>query len=290
MKKTFLLALVIGFLTLAPVGLWAQGTTSRITGLVTDKSSAVIPNAAVTVTNQGTNTSFHATTSQSGTYVVDSVQIGAYTVEVDAAGFKRFIAKDNVLSIGVPTTVNAQLEVGSTSESVEVRGGYDLVQTDTSGNFGSVVDNKSMTDLPIVGVRGRNPLNLITIIPGVEDAGNATGGGTSIHGSRDRAWNYTLDGVDTNETSAGGSQLSPTRQNPDSLQEFRVLTGEFTAEYGRDSGGQVTMVTKSGTNQIHGTGFWFYQSPFLNANDPATKASQLSRNLPNTRSQFVQNI
>ena len=290
MKKSVSIVVVIGCLTLAAVSVWGQGTTSRITGVVTDKSGAVVSGATVTVTNEGTNTVYHTTDSQTGIYAVDSLQVGTYTVEVDAPGFKKFVAKGNVLSIGVPTTVNAQLEVGATSETVEVRGGYDLVQTDTSGNFGNVVDNKSMTDLPIVGVRGRNPLNLITIIPGVQDAGNATGGGTSIHGSRDRAWNYTLDGIDTNETSAGGSQLSPVRQNPDSLQEFRVLTGEFTAEFGRDSGGQVTMVTKSGTNQLHGTGFWFYQSPFLNANDAATKASQLSRHLPNTRSQFVQNI
>jgi len=171
-----------------------------------------------------------------------------------------------------------------------VKGGYDLVQTDSSGNFGAVVDTASLTQLPIVGVRGRNPLNLITMIPGVEDAGNATGGGTSIHGSRDRAWNYTLDGIDTNETSAGGSQLSPVRQNPDSLSEFRVLTGNFTAEYGRNTGGEILMVTKSGTNQFHGDGFWFYQSPFLNANAANTKASQITRGLPNSRTQFVQNI
>src|SRR5262249_28621220 len=103
-------------------------------------------------------------------------------------------------------------------------------------------------------------------------------------------WNYILDGIDSNETSAGGSQLSPVRQNPDSLSEFRVITGNFTAEYGRNSGGQIIMVTKSGTNQFHGNGFWFYQSPFLNANDAATKASQLSKNQPNIRPQFVQNI
>src|SRR5262249_10548164 len=161
-----------------------------------------------------------------------SLQVGTYTVIVDAGGFKKFVSKGNVLSIGVPTTVNAPLELGSTGDTVEVKGGYDLIHTDTAGNFGTIVDTATLTQLPIVGARGRNPLDLVTIIPGVEDAGNATGGGTSIHGSRDRAWNYILDGIDSNETSAGGSQLSPVRQNPDSLSEFRVITGNFTAEYG----------------------------------------------------------
>src|SRR5262249_18503671 len=284
------LAVLVSLILLTCVTAWSQGTTSRITGIVTDKSGAVVPGASVTITNEGTGTSHRVSSGAGGVFVVDMLQVGTYTVTVDASGFKKFVSNGNVLSIGVPTTVNAALEVGATGETVQVKGGYDLVQTDSSGNFGTVVDTATLTQLPIVGVRGRNPLNLITIIPGVQDAGNATGGGTSIHGSRDRAWNYTLDGIDTNETSAGGSQLSPTRQNPDSLSEFRVLTGNFTAEYGRNTGGEIAMVTKSGTNDIHGTGFWFYQSPFLNANQADTKASQLSRNVPNIRSQFVQNI
>lgn len=284
------LAISVSVMLLTCITVWSQVSTSRITGVVTDKSGAVIPGASVTVTNEGTNNTYHATSGAGGVYVVDSLQVGTYTVAVDAGGFKKFVSKGNVLSIGVPTTVNAPLELGSTGDTVEVKGGYDLVHTDTAGNFGTIVDTATLTQLPIVGVRGRNPLNLITIIPGVEDAGNATGGGTSIHGSRDRAWNYVLDGIDSNETSAGGSQLSPVRQNPDSLSEFRVITGNFTAEYGRDSGGQIIMVTKSGTNNFHGNGFWFYQSPFLNANDPATKALQLGKNQPNIRPQFVQNI
>jgi len=259
---------------------------------VTDQTKAVVAGAEVTVTSQATNVSYKTTTGPSGVYVVDSLQVATYTVSVDAKGFKKFISTGNVLSIGAPTTVNAALEVGSTGQTVEVSGGYALVQTDSSGNFGTIVDNATLTQLPIVGVRGRNPLGLVTTIPGEQDAGNSTGGGTSVHGSRDRAWNYTLDGIDSNETSAGGSELSPTRVNPDSLSEFRVLTGNFTADYGRNSGGQVTMITKSGSNHFHGTGFWFYQSPFLNANAANLKASQATAvpPKPNVRSQFVQNI
>ena len=282
----------VALLTICSTIAFSQGTTSRITGVVTDQTKAVVAGAEVTVTNQATNVSYKTTTGPSGVYVVDSLQIGTYTVSIDAKGFKKFVSTGNVLSIGAPTAVNAALEVGSTGQTVEVTGGYALVQTDSSGNFGTVVDNATLTQLPIVGVRGRNPLNLVNTITGVQDAGNATGGGSSVHGSRDRAWNYTLDGIDTNETSAGGSELSPTRVNPDSLSEFRVLTGNFTADYGRNSGGQVTMVTKSGSNNFHGTGFWFYQSPFLNANAASVKASQATATPPqrNIRSQFVQNI
>src|SRR4029078_9336837 len=97
----------------------------------------------------------------------------------------------------------------------------ELVQTSTSGNFGTTIDNKSLAQLPIVGVRGRNSINLVGLVPGVQrgDIRCNSGGCSSVHGSRDRAWNYTLDGVDTNETSAGGAELSPTRVNPDAVQE-----------------------------------------------------------------------
>lgn len=268
---------------------WAQGTTSRITGVVTDKTGAVIAGANVTATNEGTNTSFKATSSGTGSYVFDSLQVGRYTVAVEFKGFKKFVSTGNVLEIGTPTTVNATLEVGATGDVVEVQGGYELVQTGTSGNFGDMVDTKTLTQLPVVGVRGRNALDLVQLVPGVIDGGSNrcnTGGCSTVNGSRDRAWNYTLDGIDSNETSAGGSSLSPARVNPDTIAEFRVITGQTTAEFGRNTGGQVAMVTKSGTNSLHGNGFWFYQTPGIIANSAANKAATPQIKRP----QFVQNI
>jgi hypothetical protein len=279
---------LIAMLSLA-ILMWAQGTTSRITGLITDKTGAVIPGATVTVTDPATKRTYTTKSSGTGVYVFDSLQIGKYTVSVEAPGFKKFVSTDNVLSIGLPTTVNAALEVGSTGETVEVKGGYDLIQTETSGNFGSVIDSITMTQQPIVQLRSRSPLAFVYLVPGVQDNCN-TGGCISIHGSRDRAWNYTLDGVDVNESTSGGSNTTPARSNPDSISEFRVISSNFTPEYGRNSGAQVTMVTKSGTNNFHGNAFWFYQSPFLMANNAATKAAQLAAQKPNQRSQFVQNI
>ena len=268
---------------------WAQGTTSRIAGTVTDKTGAVVVGATVTATEQATNRTYTTKSTGTGAYVFDSLQIGTYDVTAEAPGFKKSISTGNVLSIGLPTTVNLSLQVGVAGDSVEVRGGYDLVQTETSGNFGNVIDSKTMTEMPIVGIRGRNPLSFVYLVPGVSDNCN-TGGCVSIHGSRDRAWNYTLDGIDVNESTSGGSNTTPTKINPDSISEFRVISGGFTPEFGRNSGAQVTMVTKSGSNEFHGNAFWFYQSPFLMANSAANKTAQVLAGQPNQRPQFVQNI
>jgi hypothetical protein len=225
-------------------------------------------------------------TSSAGTYAFDSIQIGRYTVRAEATGFKTFVSTGNVLAIGVPTSVDPKFQIGGSSETIQVEGGYDLVQTESSGNFGAVIDNYTVTHLPIVGTRGRNPLGLSQFIPGViqNNSANAPGGDIVVNGSRDRAWNYVLDGIDDNESSSGGSNTSPSHQNPDMLSEFRVITSNPTAEFGRNSGAQVLMVTRSGTNQFHGNLFEFYQSPFLRANSAAAKAA----GLPPT--QFVQNI
>jgi hypothetical protein len=275
--RTFLLSLCCA------IALFAQGTTSRVIGTVYDRSGAPVPRATVKLVNESTQAAFTTVTGDAGTYVFDSVQVGPYSVEVEASGFKKFASRHNQLSIGQPMTVNATLEVGTLTESVEVAASAVQVQTDSSGNIGGLLTGRSIRDLPIVGTRGRNPLDLVLIMPGVVNGAN-TGGGIHVNGARDRSWNYTVDGIDSNETSAGGSDLSPVRVNPDSLAEFRVITSNPTAEMGRNSGGQVAMITSSGTNEYHGTGFWFYRTPRLNANEYSFNIDGLGK------SQFVQNI
>jgi hypothetical protein len=272
------LALLAG---VSPVG--AQGTTSRVTGVVSDSSGGRIPGATVTLTSEGTGVAFTTITSDAGAYTFEAVQVGAYTVKVELQGFKTFESTGNVVRIGEPKTVNAVLETGTLAETVQVVGGQETVQLSTSGNFGSVIDQKAVETLPIVGTRGRNPLSLVLTQPGVVSGAN-TGGGTHVNGARDRSWNYTLDGIDINETSAGGSNFASLRTNPDSLAEFKVLTGNTTAEFGRNSGGQVAMVSRSGTNRFAGTGFYFGQRPDLHANE-------WERNIDNLpKRQFEQNI
>ncbi|MBI4903132.1 MAG: carboxypeptidase regulatory-like domain-containing protein [Acidobacteria bacterium] len=268
---------------LAALALYAQGTTSRLVGTITDSSGASVAGAVVRLTNEGTGTTFEVKASGSGSYVFEALQSGRYTVRVNLQGFKEFVSTGNQVTIGQPTTVNVTLEVGALSERVEVVGTSEAVQTSTSGNIGNLLTEQVIRDLPIVGTRGRNPLDLTLLQPGVV-AGSNTGGGTHVNGARDRAWNFTLDGIDNNETSAGGSRFSPLRANPDSVAEFRVITANPTSEYGRNSGGSVAMITRSGTNEFHGTGFWFYRTPRLNANE-------WENNLNNRfKGQFVQTI
>lgn len=262
--------------------LFPQGTTSRILGEITDPTGAIVTGATVRLLNEGTGAVF-TSTAAGGAYLFDSVQSGTYTLTVEAAGFKKFTAKGVRVAIGQPTTVNAKLDLGAVTEVVEVSGAAETVQTSTSGNHGQLLEEKTIKDLPIVGTRGRNPLQLLEIQPGVSSGGN-TGGLVHIHGARDRSWNFTLDGIDVNESSAGGANFTPLRPNPDMLAEFRVLTGNFTADSGRNSGGQVAMVTKSGTNDLHGTGFWMYRTPRFNANEWQNNLTGVGKR------QFVQQI
>ena len=282
-KKILRSVLSIVLLFSLNAGAFAQGSASRVTGVVTDSSGAVVPEARVTLTNEGTKLSFTTETSAAGAFVFDSVQIGTYTLAVEKGGFKKFLATGNVVNIGQPTTVNATLEVGQVAEIVEVRGGAETVQTSSSGNFGTIVEQRIVERLPIVGVRGRNPLDLVLLQPGVVNGAN-TGGGIHVNGTRDRAWNFTLDGIDINETSAGGSNFSPLRTNPDSISEFKVITSNPTAEFGRNSGAQVALVTRSGSNEFHGNLFEFYQTPRFHANEFANNLNDV------TKPQFVQHI
>jgi Carboxypeptidase regulatory-like domain/TonB-dependent Receptor Plug Domain len=260
-----------------------QGTASRVTGVVTDQSGALVAGATVTLINEGTNTPLTQQTSSSGTYVFDSVQPGTYTVSVEMQGFKKFVSTNNQVTVNLPATVDVALEVGDIANVVTVQATAELVQTSTSGNIGSTIEQKTLEALPIVGTRGRNPLDLLNFQPGVVFGGN-TGGAVNVNGSRDRAFNFTLDGIDINESTAGGSNFTPLRPNPDSVQEFQIVTSNFTAELGRSSGAQVTLVTRSGTNQFHGNLFEYYRSPRFDAKSyPITIAG-----LP--KEQFVQHI
>jgi hypothetical protein len=283
-KRAIFLTLAINFLLIAAANFaFSQGTTSRLTGTVNDPSGAAVPNATVTLTNEGTNVSLTTQTGSSGNYIFDLIQPGTYTVTVEREGFKRFVTTGNQINVNLPATVNINLEIGDVSATVTVESIAELVQTSTSGNVGSIIEQRTLESLPIVGARGRNPLDLLTYQPGVVSGAN-TGGGVHVHGSRDRAFNFTLDGIDINESTAGGSNFTPLRPNPDSLQEFQIVTSNFTAELGRSSGAQVTLTTRSGTNKFRGNLFEYYQTPDFHANE-----FQLNL-LGIRRRQFVQHI
>ena len=260
-----------------------QGTASRVTGTVVDEKGSIVPGAVVTLTNEATQTSLTTETGGGGNYVFESIQVGKYTVTVEKQGFKKAVSVGNTANINQPLTVDFTLEVGGLTETVQIAASAEAVQTSSSGNLGNTVEQRTLVTLPIVGNRGRNPLEFINFQPGVVTGSN-TGGGIHVHGARDRAFNFTLDGIDINETSAGGSNFTPIRTNPDSLTEFQVVTSNFTADLGRSSGAQVTLVTKSGSNDFHGSIFEFYQTPRFHANEYNNIINRTAR------PQFVQHI
>lgn len=282
------LMLVVVILTFSSLAL-AQGTSSRVTGSVMDQKGFTVPGATVTLTNEATNLATTTETTGTGTYVFDSVQVGTYALTVEKEGFKKFQSGGNAVNVNQPATIDVTLEVGSISDVVTVHAAAELVQTSSSGNVGNTVEQRSLEALPIVGERGRNPLQFVSLQPGVIGNGRAgtggnTGGNVHVHGSRDRAFNFTLDGIDINESSAGGSNFTPLRPNPDSIQQFQVVTSNFTAELGRSSGAQVSMVTRSGSDQFHGNLFELYRTPALNANEYENNVNSRPKN------QFVQHI
>ncbi len=257
---------VVSFFLCAGVLLWGQGTTSRAVGIVTDSTGAAIAGAKVTLTNEATGAAFSTVTSESGNYQLEAIQIGVYRLEVESAGFRKFVSPGNQVTIGTPMTLNVSLEVGQVTETIEVSGAAELVQTSQSGNLGPVINERLIKEMPIVATRRRDPTSILEYVPGMNNGAN-TGSGGHLNGSRDRAWNFTLDGIDMNEVSAGGGVgNNPIRVNPDSVAEMKIVTSNASAEFGRNSGGQVALVTRSGTNELHGNLFWFYRTPGLNAN------------------------
>ncbi|HEU4593867.1 MAG TPA: carboxypeptidase-like regulatory domain-containing protein, partial [Pyrinomonadaceae bacterium] len=163
MNRRSLLSLVLclGLLSSLAGPAFAQGTTSRVTGTVLDASGAVVPDATVTLTHEATSVSFTTQTTGTGTYAFDSVQVGTYTVAVEKAGFKKFVSTANPVNINQPATVDVILETGNIAEVVTVEASAELVQTSTSGNFGNTIEERPLEALPIVGNRGRNPLEFV---------------------------------------------------------------------------------------------------------------------------------
>lgn len=244
--------------------MWAQVSTSSISGLVQDPSGAVVPGATVMAKNEATGVSYTTATSSAGTYDFSSVPPGLYLVTVSKKGFKSFASSKNTLTVGQPLVVNAGLQVGAESETVEVQSSFERIET-TNAAIGNVVTEEQIKNLPL---NGRNPLALLALEPGVvQRTTNGAGSGTHVFGSRDRAHNVTVDGIDANESTVPNPQSNIQRLNPDNVQEFRTVTLGATAENGRNSGANVMVATKGGSNALHGAVFYFNRNTAFNANE-----------------------
>ncbi|HEY4814036.1 MAG TPA: carboxypeptidase regulatory-like domain-containing protein, partial [Chthoniobacterales bacterium] len=239
----------------------AQEATARITGTVTDPQGAVIPDAKVTVTNLATKVNYPTVTLKDGIYQVFSLPIGTYVVTVEKAGFKKAISAQQILQINEVQRIDIRMEVGNVSESVEVSAGASQVET-VNSTIGESITARPLQDLPL---NGRNALNLALLLPGVTPTNSDDGsaGFFNIAGGRADSVTFLLDGGLNNDLLSNGIVYNP---NPDALQEFRILKSDYGAEYGRNAGGIVSEVIKSGTNQIHGTVYEFLRNTDFDAN------------------------
>lgn len=263
MSRIQVLLVLVFALAVTPVAV-AQTSTSRITGRVIDTKQASIPGANVTITNEATGLSQTQTTTEAGVYAFEALPVGNYSVTVEQTGFKKFVKTGNHLEVNTPLTVDVVLEIGQVSEVVTVQGGPEQLQT-ANATIGNVVEQKAIETLPL---NGRNPLTLLLLEPGVvQRSFGGAGSGVHVNGSRDRAYNVTIDGIEANESSVPNPVSNLYRINPDNVQEFKVTTNNATAEEGRNSGASISIATRSGTTDFHGTGFYFLRNEALNANE-----------------------
>jgi hypothetical protein len=243
---------------------FAQVGTSRITGTVTDTTGAVVAGASVTVTNDATGATQTQVTTEAGLYAFSSLPVGAYTVKVERTGFKTAQRTGNQLQVDTPLSLDIALEAGQVSEVVTVQGGAEQLQTNNA-TISNVVEQKSIEQLPL---NGRNPLTLLVYEPGVvQRSFGGAGSGIHVNGSRDRAFNVTIDGIEANESSVPNPVSNLYRLNPDNVQEFKVTTNNATAEEGRNSGASISLRTRSGTNAFHGNAFYFHRNDALNSKE-----------------------
>ena len=249
---------------------FGQGVSGRILGTIQDGSGAVVANASVTITNQGTGIKAKTVTDSHGEYRIDNLPPGNYRVQFEVPGFRAVVSEGNVVTVDNSTRVDITLEVGSTSETMQVNAVEPLVDT-TSSSLGEVVDQKDLASLPL---NGRVFSQLVQTVPGSVAAGfgsapeAAAGAGTttaitaSVNGMPWGGTTYTLDGVNNMELLNAFINVTPPL---DSLQELKVSTNNAEATVGTYGGAQVNAYVKSGTNQIHGSAYEFYRSDALNA-------------------------
>jgi hypothetical protein len=254
----------------------AQTGTSNISGSVSDAAGAAVPGATVTATNEATGVTYTQTTNDSGLFAFSALPVGQYTITVEKQGFKLLERTGNILTVGTPLTVDAALEVGGVEQKVTIVAGAETLQT-ANATMGNVVEQKAIETLPL---NGRNPLTLLLLEPGVvQRSFGGVGSGVHVNGSRDRAYNVTIDGIEANESSVPNPVSNLYRINPDNIQEFKVTTNNATAEEGRNSGASISIATRAGTSDFHGTAFTFLRNEALNSNEFYANAQKTAKPL-----------
>ena len=266
-------------LTLNCTQIWAQAT-AQISGTAKDQTGAVLPGVEITVTQTSTGIARTAVTNETGSYVLPNLPIGPYKLEASLPGFRTFVQTGINLEVNASPAINVTLEVGQVSEQVEVEANATLVETRSVG-VGQVVENARILELPL---NGRNVVELVALAGAAAPATTLTGssrdpfvqGNVSVAGGLNSGINYTLDGADHNNPFQGSYLSMPF---PDAMQEFKVETSATGAKQGGKSSGAVSLVTKSGTNQLHGDLFEFVRNGIFNARNAfAPTRDTLKRN------------
>ena len=249
---------------------YAQTSKGFIVGTVADPNGAVIPNANITITNAATGTVRTTTSQDNGSYRFDAIDPGTYNLEISATGFTNTRSENIVVASAQTAEVNLQLSVVGASATVNVVGSDSNVQLQTTGGTRvETLEQRQITELPVAGF---NPANLVFTLPGVADVGQTNVGnfvqGTefSVNGLRSRSNNQLIDGLDNNDNSITGQAYQPSVR--DGYSEVAVLQSNYSAEYGRAGGAVTNVVTRSGTNDFHGSAYDIIQNRFLNSLTP----------------------
>jgi hypothetical protein len=245
-----------------------QAGTSSVHGSVKDPQGNVIAGASVTLTNTEQNSSRTQTTSDTGLFNFNLITPGQYRVEIESPGFKKAVITEIKALVDKPTEVEAQMEVGNVAETVTVSAGVGEVLLNTQdGTLGNNFVNQQITQLPL---EARNPISLLTLQPGVTRAGNVTG-------ARSDQSNITLDGVDINEAQTNDIGTPVLRLSSEAVEEFRVVTTNANATQGRSAGAQISLITKSGSNDWHGVLFEAHRNTIFTANNFFNNRSGIKR-------------
>src|SRR5579864_105286 len=289
-RCAFCFSVLVGSLALSSLA-WGQASTS-LRGTITDPTGGTISGAQVVLANSESKTERTATTGDQGEYQFLFVPPGTYTLTVTATGFRRYQIAGVQLLVNTPTTINAQLKVGGTTETVNVTSEQPALNL-VDASIGNSFDETHVRQIPL---EGRNVPDLLSLQAGVAYTGNRIGDkdqdtrNGAVNGARSDQSNVTLDGVDVNDQSNGYAFTSVLPVTQDSIEEFRVTTTNYGADQGQGSGAQVTLVTKSGTNAFHGSMYEYIRNTITSANDYLVKQSELNIGLPNKPLQLNRNI
>lgn len=256
----FRVALLAGLALLFATAAFSAEVTAILTGTVKDSNGAVVPGANITLTNTSTNVSRAITSSPDGSYVFNLVPVGTYQVTVEHSGFRKYVQSGIVLEVNQNAKLNPVLRVGTSNEVVEVHENVSQVDT-VSATLGSVETSQRIQDLPLVE-RDTFQLGLLQAGVFAPDPDDGSGNPFNVSGQRSESLTFLVDGVDNTDFLSNNAVVDP---NPDAVQEFKILTNNYSAEFGRTSGGIVNQVIKSGTNGWHGSAFEFFRNEDLNA-------------------------